>query len=377
MDKKKYKILLVEDEKNIAYLFRYNLTKAGYDCIVAENGRIGYNLAKTNVPDLIISDIMMPDVDGFEFRKLLLEDVILRHIPFIFLTAKGGDEDILKGYNFDIDDYIIKTASTKVVLAKVQATFKTVEKERAKATGDIIKAAGDMVSALTPTSIPSISSFKVNYKSIPYHNIPGGDFIDYYLYDKDNLVLIMGDVMGKKWNAWYFSVAYAGYVRSAIRFAIQSTKNLSPSSIIKKVNESVFEDERISEVFITLSIIWLNSKENTLHYAGAGDLPMFLKKDSVEIVKSNGMLLGFDNSTDYSDVSIEMNSGDAACFITDGILETVNSDSGEQYGEQRFTETLNKIDKNQDLIEPIIESVANYSNNIFDDDISLLTIIKN
>ena len=87
-------ILLVEDEFNIAKLFKYNLTKAGFRCEVAGNGREGFELAEKIKPDLILSDVMMPEVDGYEFRKRLLENTELKQIPFVFLTAKGEEDDI-------------------------------------------------------------------------------------------------------------------------------------------------------------------------------------------------------------------------------------------------------------------------------------------
>ncbi|WP_348250914.1 response regulator, partial [Salmonella enterica] len=76
---------LVEDEFNIAKLFIYNLTKAGFNCEHANNAREGLAQAHKNKPDLIISDVMMPEMDGFEFRKKLLEDKDLKSIPFVFL----------------------------------------------------------------------------------------------------------------------------------------------------------------------------------------------------------------------------------------------------------------------------------------------------
>ena len=126
-------VLLVEDEPNIATLFKYNLKKAGFNCQVASNGSEGYQKAKQIMPDIIVSDIMMPEVDGFEFRKMLLSDPLLKPIPFVFLTAKGEEEDILNGYELDIEDYIIKTASPKVVIAKVNAVIKSKQKKREKA----------------------------------------------------------------------------------------------------------------------------------------------------------------------------------------------------------------------------------------------------
>ena len=79
----KSKILLVEDEEPIAKLFLYSFKKAGYEYEWAENGLEGYLLAKSFNPDIIVSDIMMPEVDGYQFRKQLLDDPLLKDTPLI------------------------------------------------------------------------------------------------------------------------------------------------------------------------------------------------------------------------------------------------------------------------------------------------------
>ena len=135
------KVLLVEDEASISRLFEYNLKKSGYETKVAADGRKGYELALSFQPDLIISDIIMPEVDGFQFRRMLLEDPGLKAIPFMFLTNKGDEEDILEGYNLEIEDYITKTSSPKIVIAKVASILKSLGKERQKVVGEIQQAA--------------------------------------------------------------------------------------------------------------------------------------------------------------------------------------------------------------------------------------------
>jgi len=185
------KILLVEDEFNIAKLFSYNLTKAGYQCEVASNGREGYEKALTYHPDLIISDVMMPEVDGYEFRKKLLENEELRKIPFVFLTAKGEEEDILQGYDLEIEDYILKTSSPKVVLAKVSAILKTLEKERSKVVDEVSKAADSMGVKVVPEEFPKFEGFEIKHWHQPHKNVPGGDFIDYIKIDETIWLLFL------------------------------------------------------------------------------------------------------------------------------------------------------------------------------------------
>lgn len=367
------KILLVEDEFNIAKLFLYNLGKAGFNCEHANNGVEGLDKARKNKPDIIISDVMMPEMDGFEFRKRLLDDENLKTIPFVFLTAKGAEDDILQGYDLEIEDYIIKTSSPKVVIAKVSAILKSLEKERVKVVDEVQKAADTMGAKVVPDEAPSFDGFQIKHWHLPFKNIPGGDFIDYFRIDEDNLAVVLGDVMGKRWGAWYFAVAYAGYVRSATRFVLESTNDYKPSDILHKVNDSIFKDERISEVFITLSIILLDKKNKIAKYSGAGDLPIVFKSQTAQLIQSKGLLLGFSKAGEYEDHEIKLNAGDEIFVVTDGITEARNK-SGDLYGHERLIDFMNNINTNEDPVEQMKKEVYDFTAGEMDDDISFIAI---
>lgn len=370
-----YKILLVEDEANIAKLFQFNFKKAGFECEAAGNGVEALEKLKTFTPDLIVSDIMMPVMNGFEFRQRLIDNKELNQIPFVFLTAKGEDDDILEGYELDIEDYIIKTATPKVVIAKIKALIKGKKKERSKTVEEVSKAAGSLGAKVVPSDIPAFENYYVKHWHVPFEDTPGGDFIDYVKIDDDNMVIVLGDVMGKKWGAWYFAVAYAGYVRSATRFAVESSSKLSAGEILQSVNRSIYRDERLSEVFITLSIIVMDRKENKALYSGAGDLPIFLKnQNGVSLVKSEGLLLGFNEDGDYRDHEISLNKDDAVYLISDGIIESRNPETGDPFGKDKLMFVIEKTPPDNDPIEKIKREFSDFTNGKYEDDVSLLCI---
>lgn len=370
--KNKYKILLVEDEANIAKLFSYTFKKEGYECIVAEDGAKGIEVLEDFMPDLIISDIMMPRMDGFEFRKKICETAEYKTIPFVFLTAKSEEEDILNAYDLEIEDYIVKTSSPKIVLAKLKSIIAAKEKEKKKALGEVEKAAGTFRTKVVPEDFPVFDGFEIKHWHVPYEEVPGGDFIDYFKINDDKLAVIMGDVMGKRWGAWYFAVAYAGYVRSAVRFVLQTEGNSNPSEILDKVNEAVFNDERIADIFITISIIILDKKEMKAYYSGASDLPVIYRTGSeVELIRSKGLPLGFKIEGDYDDSIINLKAGDELVCLTDGILESRNSE-GEQFGRDRVMDTVKN--NPDDCYSKIEVAIKNFTDGKYEDDISLITI---
>ncbi len=114
------KILVVDDEVHIVQIVKFNLEKrGGYTVIVGKNGEEGLELAKKEKPDLILSDVMMPKMSGFQFCEELRKDSEIKDIPFIILTAKGQESDVATGDKVGADDYITKPFSPKALLGKV------------------------------------------------------------------------------------------------------------------------------------------------------------------------------------------------------------------------------------------------------------------
>ena len=227
-----------------------------------------------------------------------------------------------------------------------------------------------------PDSIPEFSGFDIQHWHMPFEGIPGGDFIDYFNIDENHLAVILGDVMGKKWGAWYFAFAYAGYVRSALRGVFQSSGSFSPSVLLNEVNRSVFNDAKVSEVFSTISVVILNNKDFTATYTGAGDLPLLYKnknENKVVSIKSKGMLLGFALNGEYEDTVIELKANDALILTTDGIIETRNRDN-QQFGSARLMELINSIPDEQDILENIKHRIKEFANSNYEDDISLISL---
>ncbi len=116
------KILIVEDEPQINRLVELVLQSAGYYKIrKAYDGREALNLIKIEKPDLILLDIMIPEIDGFELCKMIKNDNNLKSVQIIMLTAKKMEEDILKGFESGAIDYISKPFSNRILLARIKA----------------------------------------------------------------------------------------------------------------------------------------------------------------------------------------------------------------------------------------------------------------
>ena len=114
------KILVAEDEKQIADMIAFKLTNSGHEVIRAQDGEQAMELAKRDVPDLIMLDAMMPGIGGFEVLRRLKADSALRSVPVIMVTAKGHERDVLSGLRGGAVDYVVKPFSLKELAARVE-----------------------------------------------------------------------------------------------------------------------------------------------------------------------------------------------------------------------------------------------------------------
>lgn len=114
----KQKVVVVEDDPMISNLVKLKMEKSGYEVVVGENGRLGLELIGQHLPDLVILDVMMPIMDGFEVLRRIRADERTRDIPVIMLTARGMEDDILKGFESGAVDYLTKPFSISELAAR-------------------------------------------------------------------------------------------------------------------------------------------------------------------------------------------------------------------------------------------------------------------
>jgi len=118
------KILVVEDERDLADLLAYNLEKEGYQAILAATGLEGLELARRELPDLVVLDLMLPGMMGTEVCSTLRRTERTRNIPILMLTAKGDEVDRVVGFEIGADDYIVKPFSMRELLLRIRAILR-------------------------------------------------------------------------------------------------------------------------------------------------------------------------------------------------------------------------------------------------------------
>lgn len=134
MEKKK-RILVVDDEKGLVKIIRLNLEQDGFDIVEAYNGAQAMEKLRTTLPDLVLLDVMMPDTDGFTVLKMIRQ---IGSIPVIMLTAKGEEDDKVKGLEFGADDYVTKPFSPRELTSRIRAVLRRGDFSRDEESGKIV-----------------------------------------------------------------------------------------------------------------------------------------------------------------------------------------------------------------------------------------------
>lgn len=118
------KILVIEDEVAQIHILKYNLESAGFDVVTAENAEEGLMVARTELPSLILLDWMLPDMSGIEVCRILKADNDTKATPIIMLTARGAEDDMVRGLGVGADDYVVKPHSIKELIARIKANIR-------------------------------------------------------------------------------------------------------------------------------------------------------------------------------------------------------------------------------------------------------------
>ena len=183
------KILIVDDEKNIVDIIAFNLKKEGYTVITAADGEEGVQKAMEENPDLILLDIMMPKMDGYEVCKKIREK---KNTPIIMLTAKSDERDELRGFDLGIDEYITKPFSPRILVARVEAVLR---RTQADADSNVISVDGiEMDIAAHQVKVDG-EPIELSYKEF--------ELLNYFLQNR-GVALSREKILNNVWNYDYF-----------------------------------------------------------------------------------------------------------------------------------------------------------------------------
>lgn len=330
------RILLVEDDEMLRTWVDYELSEDGYQVSLANNGLTGLQVVRETQPDLILLDVMMPGMNGFDVARELQNDPQTAGLPIIFLTARGSTEDKLTGYNAGGVNYLTKPFKMNELKANIKALLNHTNTIRRQETAEVEEAA-QIQRNLIPGTIPAIEGLEIyaGYKSA---RLVSGDFYDFLVRPDGQLVFALADVSGKGLPAAMMMSSVRTAVRSAAR------KMASPQAVLRQVNQDLYDDLTKTRKFITLFLGFYKPQTRQITYANAGHSPVifYSAPSPARILEADGPPLGVLPVTLSENHVLDFVPNDLLVVGSDGLNEAENL-LGEMFGYRRLLEVVHNL----------------------------------
>jgi signal transduction histidine kinase/serine phosphatase RsbU (regulator of sigma subunit) len=315
-------LLVVDDNADLrTYLSR--LLGSRYSVRTAVDGEDALARLGERSADLVISDVMMPRMDGFALLDRLRQDPRMRRTPVILLSARAGDEATVEGLGAGADDYLVKPFSAAELMARVQSNLELVRLRDALAAGerdrarDVEQIAVTLQRSLLPRALPDVEGAALagRYEPAGRSLEVGGDFYDAVELADGRVVIAIGDVAGHG----VLAAAMMGQLRHALRaYAIEGHR---PAGLMGRLDRLVLE----SELDMTTCLCGIfDPVTGSLDFANAGHLPPLIRRADGGVERLEGGLsypLGVAAGQDHAQASGRLAPGDVLLLYTDGLVE--------------------------------------------------------
>jgi sigma-B regulation protein RsbU (phosphoserine phosphatase) len=329
------KLLLVVDDATANLQVVHSMLKEDFRIRVATSGAKALALVKTKPqPDLILLDVTMPEMDGYEVCTILKATPESRDIPVIFLTGKTETDDETKGFEVGAVDYIHKPFSPSIVKARVHThlVLRDAREQLARQLLSInneLEMAREIQLSILPHETPKISGLEIAARYLPMTAV-AGDFYDFIVVDDKHVGILVADVSGHGLPA----ALIASMLKAAL--SAQSPYAFDPARVLAGLNRSLCG--KFQHHFATAAYLFVDMEKRSMSYAAAGHPPLLLWRKSTgnaSEMLENGLPLGLFPEATYSVGEVPVEPGDKAILYTDGIPETT-SPSEQEFGLDLF-----------------------------------------
>jgi phosphoserine phosphatase RsbU/P len=328
------RVLLVDDAKANLDILVEGL-KSDYKLSLALNGEMALQIAARTPPDLVLLDIVMPGLDGYEVCRRLRQMPETAEVPIMFLSSLEEVQNKTRGFEAGANDYLTKPFEMLEVKARVRSLLK------AKAYNDAVKeqiaselrVAREIQMGMLPHDFSRFEqAYGVEFGAVlePAREV-GGDLYGVCSAAKERLVVFLGDVSGKGIPASMFMVRAISLAR------LLSREIAEPERILARLNEELTADNP-SGMFVTFLCAVFDSVSGQLALANAGHCrPLLLRPGEAPrwAVRDLGTALGFEFGVEYERTELRLRRGDTLIFYTDGVSEAFNPQD-ECYGNERL-----------------------------------------
>ena len=373
------KLILIVDDTPLNIGVISGALKDSYKTKVATNGEKALALASgEEKPDLILLDIMMPGMDGYEVCSRLKTDPATSEIPVIFLTGQTSAEDETRGFEVGGVDYVHKPFSPAVVKARVRSHI-LLREARAQLAAQLLalntelEMARQIQLSILPHSIPQLPGLEIAARFSPMASV-AGDFYDFIQIDDKHIGILIADVSGHGLPS--------ALIASMLQVALtgQAGHAPEPTKVLAGLNRALCG--KFTQNFVTAAYVYVDLEKNLMRYAGAGHPPVLQWRNSTgktSKVLENGLVLGLFEEAVYEALEFPVETGDRYVLYTDGVPEAANP-TGEEFGVDRVMRFIgeNKHLVADQFVETFVSELSRWSGQTVEqgqqDDITVLVV---
>lgn len=379
------RILVVDDQADNRDVLAKRLERQGHRTTQAENGLQALELMAAESFDLVLLDVMMPEMDGYTALGRMKADPALRHIPVIMISALDEIESVVRCIETGAEDFLPKPFNPTLLRARIGASLekkafhdheqhylRQIEETQKRLEAELQEAARYVVSILPP---PMETPFSIAWAYAPSTEL-GGDSFGYHWIDETHFAIYLLDVCGHGVGAALLSVAAINVIRSG---SLPETDFLDPGQVLAGLNET-FQMERHNNMYFTIWYGVYDTTTRTLRHASGGHPPALLLTegpggDRIEPAHCGGMIIGVMPGMTYESASTPVPINSRLFVYCDGAYEIKRPDGPMLDFDGEFVPFLVRNGRSKTLPDDVLAWIRGlHGGSVLDDDYSFLTI---
>ena len=384
-------ILIADDNLPSRMLLAKLLKKPGYDVSVASDGKDAWNILKTDNINFVITDWMMPEIDGLQLCKMIRNHDFGHYLYVVILTSKDQQSEMIEGLNAGADDFIVKPFNRDELFVKIRIGERILRLEKSKEEQNRklidayttikkdLEAAAKIQLSLLPKSDSMISGIEFDWLFMPATYI-AGDIFNYYRLSDDHIGFYLLDVAGHGIPSALLSIALSRYLSPSV--GQERLKNMpayheytQPKNLVSSLNRCFQADDDSMQYFTMIYGI-INVKTGHIKITQAGHpSPILFKKNGLaSFIGSGGFPVGIFPDATYEEYEFNIESGDRFILFSDGLIECPDK-NGETFSTERLIDIIKRNNRYplHNLVTDIKKSLCDWNGvKGFFDDISLL-----
>lgn len=380
------RILVIDDDEINRHIMTRQLERQGHTVVTVDNGQDALSLLKRVPFDVIILDVMMPDMNGFQVLDQLKGDERLRDMPVIVISALEDSKAMAHCIELGAEDYLPREFDPVILRARIGSILEraklkkqkdlfiaTIMETQAKLQNELQDAA-KYVRSLLPNPIET-GGIKTAWAFIPSLSL-GGDILGYHLLGTGDLAMYLIDVSGHGIEAALLSVTIMNMLKSE---TLPDTDFGNPSSVLETLNKH-FHSEDQNNMYFTIWYGVYKKSNSSLCYASAGNSSAILANASrkTKLLQTDGIVIGVDDSFVFTNKETFIEVDDRLYIFSDGIYE-VRTKQGKVFGIDEFEDIIANLPfggSQEKRLKLLINTIQDISmKDSFEDDVSIIEIV--